>query len=441
MRDRTVLLVGILLLLCRAPGRGETTWLTYRLSENIGAEVGEVSEFGLRLSDTKPPAMQTVRTPTLTAEKPWYGQAMAGRFAILDKSAADAKDYDVLWLDIDGSGSFEPTERLTLAPTPGSKKRGAVVALTFRSDDGPVLQHFRVSAEVTESAAYLRSRAIGYYVGEVKFGDKSYLIGIVDANGNGRFDDPSDEIATGDRVLIDYNRDGRFEVVAGPGAYATEIAHLGRYLLVDDAYWKVSVAPDGATVAVAPADVPTGAIAVEEPSVRLTVVGENGRFALDRTTADKRLRLPAGSYQLIEALVRRRHEGEEWRLRSADGLPLEFTVEDGGERILALGPPLTASLEAQKRGASYQVKLHLKGEAGFSYGITRALGRGLPAARLLVKAKEGDWRQYYRFRRRGADNYWAYVRGGTLKGKYEAVAEIEAGPFEIKAAPVEMTFP
>jgi hypothetical protein len=66
--------------------------------------------------------------PKLVTDKPWFGRAMLRRLIILDKSSPNAPFYDVLWVDVDGDGRFQPGERFPLVADMAGAPRALLIA-------------------------------------------------------------------------------------------------------------------------------------------------------------------------------------------------------------------------------------------------------------------------------------------------------------------------
>src|SRR5260370_5836628 len=94
----------------------------------------------------------------------------------------------------------------------------------------------------------------GCYEGEVAFGDQKRRVALLDADGNGLYNDfLKGENQQCDRVLIG-------SVVPDRGVVGAKTQPLGRHVLVGDRYWQLDVAPDGSSLAVQPLNRPLGTI-------------------------------------------------------------------------------------------------------------------------------------------------------------------------------------
>ena len=392
MRWTSIILAVAGLISCAALSFGEETWLSYRVSTQIDRELGNVRSGSAQLSQEPTDLAQR---PDLVAEKPWYGKVLGERFVILDESRADSGVWDVLWFDADANGKLEPDERFGLSVDQRGRQRNTVVAVAFPSEDGPVVQHFLLSAYARPERAYLQVRSAGYYIGQVRFGEKSHLVALVDNNANGTFNDPSTGERGGDRILIDCNDDGKFE-----NYYQREYetAYADKYLYVDGVYYGVAVAWDGSTIDITRPEVTTGRLQVDEASVDLTVIGENGRFLLRRENAAEILILPVGSYTVQAATLRRTAKnGQEWSLQSKPGNGPAFEIKADAEASIKVGGPLAARAQGRKSGDSMRFELVLTGEDGLSYQLGFQRWGQPPPPKLLVRAKEGDWQKRYAF--------------------------------------------
>src|SRR5436305_1089112 len=76
--------------------------------------------------------------------------------------------------------------------------------------------HAMVEGREREGTREYRLKSLGYYTGTARFGPKRCPVALVDANANGLYGDPfrsfsPDGEKMGDMLLVDANKDGRFE--------------------------------------------------------------------------------------------------------------------------------------------------------------------------------------------------------------------------------------
>lgn len=367
--------------------RADEFALSYRLSPMIESEVVNPGGAACVLSPRAPwPVEQNPAGATAAA---LFGRVADQRMAVLDKSAPDSTTWDLLWVDANGDGRIEASERFALTPA------GAVVALEFDRPDGRTRQHFRMTLAQAPGETRLIWTSCGYYVGRARFGEKSYRVALVDFNANGRFNDAPAEEETGDRLLIDTNDDGVFDLRP---PREEELSTLSKYVRVDGSYWAVAAAPDGGTLSVDSAKVATGRLQVNEQSLNLTVFGPNGRLALNRAEGQEPFTLPAGTYRVQYVRVDRADDrGRTWTLRSVGGKGASFEVKDGEETRLAVGAPLTAAASSTPLPDGAIFTLAFSGVDGLTYEQPRPTRLAVPVPGLTVKTPDGAWQKRYLF--------------------------------------------
>ena len=416
------------------PSFAEETWLNYRIATQVERELGNVGGEYKELSNLKPAG--GVELPPVVAAKPWFGEVLDARCVVVDKSRADSQVWDVLWLDVNGNKKLEPNERFELKSEERSWRR-ALVPVEFKAEDGPRVQHFQVSIyqreglvpspeakdsssrRMEEPKLLMGVRSAGYYFGKVKFGEKSHLVALVDANANGAFNDPVAGNREGDWILVDQNDEGNF----GPDyRYPEKLAYVGKYLYVDAIYWGVSVARDGSTIGITRPQIATGRLQIDEPSVKITVIGENGKFVLKRTKAEEAFILPVGNYrvQAVEvtqiaeegkgkkpSLVPRPAVPDDmrgtWTIKSMasrgeapPGRP--FLITQDALATMKVGSPLKARVTPYRAAKELRFDLVLQGQDGLSYQILREGQSPEDTPPMLkLRTKKGDWEKKYAF--------------------------------------------
>jgi hypothetical protein len=203
----------------------------------------------------------------------------------------------------------------------------------------------------------------GYYMGHVQFGSQRRLIAIADNNGNGVYNDYTRTGRMGDKLLIDFNGDGEFDIRAG----SEETQPLGRYALVGDRYWQVDVAADGSAVTVAPLGKPLGTVRSNVSQFALLLRGDEGDMRVRGTGGSARV--PAGKYTLVRCqFVMQDTAGRRWVFTGGgeDRVTVDVPANDSVE--LPLGPPLTPKIEVTRiDNAHVALTISLRGSGGESY--------------------------------------------------------------------------
>lgn len=391
---RGVVCWAVLSLALAVSSSAEVIPLGYRLSPNMDKEVGDVGGGGSRLGTVRLTNMPVPET--VVAEKQFFGRAMNNCALVLDKSTTEADYYDVLWLDSNRNNTFEENERFAL---PRQGRRGdefITVPVVITTKTGSSTQNFKISAQSQDKNAYVRYSNSGYYLSRVKFGEKSHLVALVDTNANGRFDDKTVVNRDGDRILIDFNDDGKFENYY---QRESEVAYVGKYLYVDNVYYGCQVAQDGSSLTLTQPEIALGTLQVEEPNVALLLSGPDGRYRYVREEGNGPFSVPVGNYVVQQATVSRKgDDGVLWSLRSDSARGPAVKIEEGKETTVAVGGPLTATIDVVKNKSVASISLKVKGVDGLAY---RVLKNGneyeAPAPELVVKLKDGDMERRYAF--------------------------------------------
>jgi hypothetical protein len=171
----------------------------------------------------------------------------------------------------------------------------------------------------------------GWYEGVVNFDGVKKHLQLIDANGNGAFNDIAADPYQSDRVQIEGDQP--------PERY------LGRMLEVDGKFFRVDVARDGAFVKVQKVENATlGRVLAPTNISEISLYGENGHFV--RKPVHGEFTVPEGHYQIVEWTINRRDEkGAAWTLTgSAFPKSAGFDVTAGAAKTLEIGEPVQAVL-------------------------------------------------------------------------------------------------
>jgi hypothetical protein len=250
----------------------------------------------------------------------------------------------------------------------GGKQAGVRLTAYAREEGGPPV--------------YLIIGPAGCCRGTVELGGKAYAVALVDRNLNGRFDDAfSGTFTLSDSLAVDLDGNGTFD---RPRATQRplEVDMLAKRRRVGDAFYDISVAPDGTKAAFKRVEPGYGTLDLGVPGMAWEAYSDYGRCQ-GVTAEDGTVRLPAGRYQVIRlTLVKKDDAGTEWKL-TMNGPPKALApavVGPDATARVALGEPLVAEVDARKRSATVELTLRLRGQAGERYaaGILKGRGRPLP---------------------------------------------------------------
>jgi hypothetical protein len=215
----------------------------------------------------------------------------------------------------------------------------------------------------------------GFYQGVVSFGGQQRLVAVVDADGNGLYNDAAKGAEPGgDRLLIDLNGDGQFDM----RPTSDEVQPLGRFVLAGDRYWQIEVAPDGSSVTVELLHKPLGTIRAGPADYTLLLQGDEGVLRVRGKAGT--VRAPAGKYHLTECVYRLREKsGPIWEFIGQGPEGATVVVPAGGEVKFPLGPPLTPTIDVSPpEEGRITLLLNLAGGAGETYSLIRVNGTATP---------------------------------------------------------------
>jgi hypothetical protein len=261
------------------------------------------------------------------------------------------------------------------------------VRVSLKTDHGPRLYHFLVrSYAYSRNYQYLNLETACYYLGQVRLGDKTHKVALVDNNANGAFNDLSTSPWDGDRLLIDLNDDGQFAVNA---AGSPETFPMSKLLQVGDGYVAVEAAPDGSSLAMSVPDLKLGQVQ-SDGAFQITLISSAAEGVLRVKSEDGQAKVPVGEYRLYEtAITRKDDQGRRWELSSSSrGEMPTIKVAADTTTELKLGSPLQARVSARVSGRSVSFSLELTDAAGLAATVT--LNGQRPAApKLRIKRADG----------------------------------------------------
>jgi hypothetical protein len=318
-------------------GTRKEYFLKYHLSVNVTREVGPGGQNVQFVA--RPASLQ--EEPKYQSREPLYATLYLGSkkdpfTVVLDSSSGADHGHDILYVDMDHDGHITDGKKFTSFLTNSGSVFGPVkFMVNYGKEKSPQWFWFQLIEHVEGKNRVVRGlQAInaGYYEGVVAFGDQKRRIAVVDADGNGLYNDwfKGDEQA-GDRVVI-----GRDPTDKGGGGAKAE--PLARYVLVGDRYWQMDVAPDGSSLAVQALNRPTGTIRVSQKNCALTLSNEDCLLQVQAT--DGVARVPTGKYRLIGCHYQLAESvNRVWRFSSLNTSGTMVDVPAEGEVKLAMGPP------------------------------------------------------------------------------------------------------
>jgi hypothetical protein len=249
-------------------------------------------------ADDKPPA------------EALFGDVRIGSGRSSRRATVWHRETNTLWLDADGDGRFAGTERHKLGKNP------LEVRVTFAVGDTVVDRTLIVKRRGDEIAHAVR----GYRAGTIALGGKSFAALLTDGDADGCFDS-----ATGDRVWIDLDGDGKFDPLTEHFPLGSALTHAKTsYLIRPDAMGtKIAVRErpsEAGTVWLTVTRVPRSEV------VELTaqLVSEWGELVTVPAAA-KAHRLPAGRYRI---------EGVRLKVKDGDGRVWSYQFHGTRETVI-----------------------------------------------------------------------------------------------------------
>jgi hypothetical protein len=335
--------------------------------------------------------IQTVKLPPLHSKKPLYLTAQLGEGAdptytfVLDESEPGA-GYDLLYADSHHQRDLTSEQPYRLTRW-GFSKGFKPVRLLIDIGGSPTLYHAAIVAEDRGTATEYRLQSWAYYSGEARFGQKNYPVALVDANGNGRFNDLSrglDRDQAGDLLLMDVNGDGKFEDTAFAGP---EVRHLGRRMQVDGRCYDIEIQPDGSGFRAVPTTAKVATLRSASGPFALALVSAEGMLTV--RGEDGQAQVPVGDYTIAGWQVEQRDaNGNQWVVQGSQNRLMDTAprLSVKADTLLPrLGSPLLAKLEVQPAaGREFDVQLNFTAASGEVIGEVSRNNQPMPEPHLRI---------------------------------------------------------
>lgn len=441
--------VGALGMAWAEPGPRALVALRYRLTNNVFQEVGNLP--GQRLSPLPQPGEILSSQPSYASDQPLYLKATLGQgpdpqyTLVLDASRGPGREYDTLYLDRNNDEALanEP-------PIRGYRREGATwfgpIPLLLTGQNGPYFYHLLcISRSQGSSNPTVELHSAGYYLGRASVGEGRHQLALVDANGNGLFNDFSTGPGEGDRVLIDLNDDGLFETGSED---SEEVYHLSAFLPVQDRYYTLTLPPEGGTLALAEVQPACGTLRSRSAPFWIQLSSEQGFFHF--RSREPELRVPTGTYRLHACAVEARDaKGNVWKGIGRFPARRDLLIRRKETIFLDLGPPLKVEAVPQVQDDQVEFRLRITGGAGEEYQEIFKNGVRVPPPRLRIAEASGQQVGIYDFSyRRGGECTLLWRHPQRRSGRFTATVDFDVGPlspgpgstvsFEIKPLPRDL---
>jgi len=277
-------------------------------------------------------------------------------------------DSPQLLADTNGNGDLAD-EKAVAGTAQGPRIAFGIVEFTA---EGKAPVRVRVEAQSPDAKAppqFVLVRPAGLRTGEVKLGDRTCTLVVVDGNLDGRYGGDVSPVLGGgnaDALGIDLNGDGRFDpptLEADPW----EVTPLAKGLRAGDKYYRLDVAADGSQVELAEIKPECGTLDLGAKDAQLVAMSD---FGIQRIkTTDGKVSLPAGKYTAFALLLAGTDgAGAKWTLQGQPPQELQqFEVQPGKTLQAQVGPPLVLKTTAAQEEQAISISLALVGKGGETY--------------------------------------------------------------------------
>jgi|SRR5579884_137543 len=331
--------MGSILLVLLAAAPTPSSWQFHDAAAHEGRSL--LAYRRVELSEKPPRPLQPNERPPAKA---LYGLLPVGDTPASFLAVVWLPENQQVWLDADGDGHFDPSERHQLS-SPSLEVSAAVVFQRPGSERRKV-QRALVLRRTADGG--LRYAVRGYVTGTLQQGAQAYAVLLADGNADGCFDSPG-----ADRIWIDLDGDGRFDAL-------TEQFPLGQPITVGGKTYLFKPTADGSTVQMRERPAETG-------TLRLTLLDEHAPDAADFSAElvsdwgelvtlhrlGQSVSLPVGRYA-VESLAFQLtdRKGQKWQYRF--GGTRRFTIEVAPNRetaaVVLRGLALSMTSNGQAKG-------------------------------------------------------------------------------------------
>ena len=330
---------------------------------------------------TNPPP--NVALPKLNA-KPYFARwttpldPNGGRWLCLDRTRKSGP-YDRLYIDTKGDGRLDDKAAIGTTRMDQYSAYFEPARLVFKGEDGPITYHLVLRfMKYDGGPTYLLASSGGYYAGEVDLGGKKRHMEFIDGNVNGTFNDQASDANNTDRLEVQNDKVGE--------------RYLGKLLEVDNQFYRIEVARDGACVKVQKADdLEMGKVRVAETISKFVAFGQNGHFM--RQPLKGELTLPAGKYGILEWTINRKDSrGAAWDLTGSNLKDTaNFEVVAGKPATVPVGEPVRAVVRAEELTNRVEFNLSFLGHYDEKVQIRKG-DQNPPGPRLTLANLDGTYR-------------------------------------------------
>ena len=322
------------------------------------------------LSDTVLPDI--AGQPKYVSEKPLFGSLKLGspktvRFFVLDESGGTGKGYDVLYFDANFNNDLSDDIPVKVVPDKYGRKNFPIKTL-IDYGQGPCQYDGTITAQFWSGGRQVMLQTTGYFTGRTKFGDREYKIAVVDANGNGVFNDKTVGIRNWDIILVDEKDTGSFsaEYWSSKGYCVYR-----KYIKVGRDYFTAEISEDGSAINITKPDITFGTLRLNQKTFNGTVYSNDiGLFDVETNSGN--ISLPPGKYGIWHNIISQKDKsGREWIMETYNSRASLFEIKEGEITDFAYGEPFTVKLRQRKQGKDIYFDISFTDIAGLTYQFSR----------------------------------------------------------------------
>ncbi|MCP4610333.1 MAG: hypothetical protein GY845_16605 [Planctomycetes bacterium] len=335
-------------------------------------------------SGTDKPAELKDLPKGVTADYVYFLPKLAGRNTPAVLSSYSTLKQSILYVDTNSDGHL-------------SDEKGYGVRIVQRPEfKGQEYRFGPISAECSDSGKKLETSFFavtyhgrqlilypeGYYAGEVRLGEKSYKVAIIDGNFDGRygkiFSPPVESFYRPECDLFAIDRTGDNKL----SWEHQEVMPLAKMVKLQNAYvdnyYSIAVAPDGSSLELKKMEPEFGTLDLGGAHVNFQLWSDAARQILN-DPPNTNWQLPAGIYSTSP--IELRHvdtSGNRWIFRTSRenlGKLKNFEITAGQTTMFRIGPPFSIKTSVEQRGEFALIGFSLEGQSGDCYTPGARKGR------------------------------------------------------------------
>jgi len=368
---------------------------------------------GQNLQALSKPEEELSAIPELKSRIPIYisvalGNVIGKYTLILDETNGTGTGYNVLYVDSNNNKDLTDDSVIPLYINSETKQFGPIEVM-IKYDDVVEPYYFYLEYQKIDTLVlnensnlynniYLRLVPGGYYTGIAKIGNSTYMIGAVDFNGNGIFDEPFNvkpEIKSPDGRL--YAIGDKIQMAVGVRREISDFDFYpySKYIQIGGKWYSVNIASDGRMMEINEADLDLGTLRVPYQLNSIQLVSENGIMTIDsRNILDPKgkityeYEIPTGNYKIFAYIMQTNLAREKWYFNASGTESVEqFSIENGKTLDLKLGVPfavniscfpLNGSNNSIKAGDTVLLSLFFSGRANEVFTLIGVSSKQLP---------------------------------------------------------------